>query len=85
MTVYPVSLSTTAVLVGIALLICHPARQHLKAGAKNLLDNPAGIWYFYEYKALTERVSGDSCVSESGPQAVRSAHGSGAVASELLP
>ena len=36
MTVYPVSLSTTAVLVGIALLICHPARRHLKAGAKNL-------------------------------------------------
>ena len=36
MTVYPVSLSTTAVLVGIALLICHPARRYLKAGAKNL-------------------------------------------------
>lgn len=36
MTVYPVSLSTTAVLVGIALLICHPARRHLKAGAENL-------------------------------------------------
>ena len=36
MTVYPVSLSTTAVLVGVALLICHPARRHLKAGAENL-------------------------------------------------
>ena len=36
MTVYPVSLSTTAVRVGAALLICHPARRHLKAGAENL-------------------------------------------------
>ncbi len=35
MTVYPVSLSVTALLIGIALLIYHPARRYLKSEQKS--------------------------------------------------